>query len=192
MLKIFGPRLVIKPVTETYDGLVVLPPGVARNNHIIGEIVGVGDGRMPDGKVLTTELKPGDVVMLQANQYVLQAAVFRYKDGDCLNLHWNDMIIKLSSRTVKLSTVSMLGRWSLVESFTTPFKNSPIILPGNLVDTSEFTRYRMVKVGPDAGIDVAPGDEVIVDKGRINVLQIDNKPYFYVSSEFLLGVVFDQ
>jgi co-chaperonin GroES (HSP10) len=192
MLKVFGPRVAIQPVTEEYKGLVVLPPGVGRNNHAIGKVISIGDGKMPDGKPpFETELKVDDIVMFQVNDYMMQATQFAYNKETCLNLHQGDMIAKLSAREIKLKTFEIIGRWALVQPFTSRAVESRIVLPQNLENTSEFQRFRLVQQGSRARLDAVEGDELIIDKGKLNVLQIDGTTLFYVDNNAVLGVVFE-
>jgi co-chaperonin GroES (HSP10) len=191
MLKVFGPRVVIRPVQEEYKGLVVLPPGMGRNNHSIGEVIKLGDGKISGKPDWVSELAEGQIVMFQVNDYMLQSTSFTYNKQACLNLSQSDMIARLTDKVVKLKSFTVLGYWVLLQPFTTRSKESRIVVPGNVQETSEFQRFRLLQKGSKTELDVEIGQEVIVDKGKINVLSIDGTNLFYMASTYVLGATED-
>lgn len=190
MIKLFGPRLVITPIKEKYDGLVVLPPGMGRRNHILAEVVAVGDGRQSDGKPYASEFKTGDIALIQTNDVILNAYSFKHGGKDCLTVMEGDVVAKVMSPTVKLETFKIAGYWALLEPFMNELK-SKIVLPDNLVETSEHQRFRLVQLGSRSEVRPELGSEVICDKSRLNPFQIQDATYFYVPTSSLVGQLCD-
>jgi len=184
---VFGSRVALKVVEEKHEGLIVLPPGTGRKSHLLGSVVSVS--KTVDGApARDTQLSPGDTVLFQSNDYMLQQAAYESPSFSGIVLHQNDMVARLKSAKVTLKNFEMLGRWLLVEPFTSR-KDSPIIIPGNIDNTNEMQRFKLVQKGAWVDYDLAPGTELILNKGQVNALSIDGKSYCYISSEGVLGAV---
>ncbi len=191
-MRFFGPKVVITPVTEKHEGLVVVPPGAGRHNYILGTVTHLGDGKTTGSdKVFESDLKVGDNVLVQTNDYMVQACTFKEEGKLCMAVNEGDVIAKLTSLTIKLDTFNVVGHWVLLKPFT-KFK-SELVLPDTVKDdaTSEFTRYTLVQLGSKAQIRPTVGNEVIMDKGRVMPIQIQNETYYYANENSMLGEVYE-
>lgn len=191
--RFFGPRVVITPVTEKHAGLIVMPPRAGRHNHVLGTVLYLGDGKTPGSdKVTKSQVKVGDTVLIQTNDYMINACTFKdHNDVLCLNVHEGDIVAKTSDLVIKLETFQVVGHWVLVKMFNAPSK-SVLVLPDNAKEpTSEYTRFRLVQLGSLCSVTPAVGNEVVVDKGRITPIQLQSETYFYMNEAGLLGEVID-
>jgi co-chaperonin GroES (HSP10) len=191
--KFFGPRVIITPVSEKHEGLIVLPPGAGRHNYILGRVLYLGDGKVAGSdKVTEFQVTGGDTVLIQTNDFMVQSCSFTDHAGNlCLNVHEGDIIAKMSSLVIKLETFQVVGHWVLVQPFQAQRK-SVLVLPDTAKEpTSEFTRFKLVQLGALCALKPTIGNEVIIDKGRINPIQLQSETYFYMNESCMLGEVID-
>lgn len=186
-ISVFGSRVALKVVEEKYDGIIVLPNGMARSLHMMGVVVAASptvDGTPSH----LTQLSPGETVLFQSNDFMAQQGTYKLPSFEGMVLHQRDMVARLKEQKVTLKNFEMLGPWMLVEPFAKREK-SALVLPDNIDNTNELQRFRLVQQGAWVDFGLKPGDELILNKGMVNPLSIDGKAYCYISSDAVLGKV---
>lgn len=193
--KIFGPRVFVEVLEEKYEGLQIIISQSMNINHKIGRVIAVGNGRNPDGSETDVSfLNEGDILMFQANDVMMANSNYVFDGKNCLALHVNEMIAKVESDVVTEDTFHILGKWVLLEGHIVPTMETSLVLPEQ--DTQQMTqtawvRFSVKQVGQTAANDlpIEPGDELILDRTRINSIKIGMEERFYVPLESILGKV---
>jgi hypothetical protein len=184
MYRFLGARVALLPVDEQYEGLIVRPPVVSRRNYALGRVLGLGSTR--DG----FEVKAGDIVLLQVNDFMVDACAFKDKHSGkvCLSVPEGDILAKISSQVVKLETFRVVGNWALVREVKAE-STSPIVIPETVKAPLEFSRFEVVQLGALCEVKLEPGREVVVDKRRLNPLELSGETYYYLNDASILGEV---
>lgn len=194
-VKLFGFRVSVERVEERVGHIIV--PENRQIIYQIGRVVCVGDGRQPDGTTEESLVQLGDLVYFQTNAVMAANQQYERDGKPYLNLHQGDLIGRLSSNVVRYENFEPLGRWVLAEPF---IRQSPsgILLP-ETAKQGTFLYFRVAKVGDRAKIDVHPGQEVILNTGRVStlfmnrldILSAEDKmtELVYVDRDFVLGTV---
>ena len=178
-------------VEEEHTG-ILLPPRNAARSHVLGKVVGEGVAD-PYSERITDN---GDVVLFQAPDYVLKANSFGDLKKPQVIMPRNDIIARLKSPKVLLENIEILGEWVLLKLVTSRLK-SPIVIPDTAASTTnEFTRFQVVQVGKFVKEPISVNDEVVVDRGRANLMQLkgpnDGDPYtdyVYIHCGSIFGVL---
>lgn len=188
--KLYGKRVALQLAEEESEGLIVPPPTQMRM-HVLGKVIAIGQE--------VEEIKVGDVVFFQK---VIHPFGNQQQDpfGDTKRYDLNgtptfielanDMIARLSAMKIKLDTFETLGDWVLCRK--------KIVEPSKLIivpDTAEqanqdiMVEFRVEQVGSTCDLEVETGQELILDRGRANPIQIENTEFVYVHKNFVLGVM---
>jgi co-chaperonin GroES (HSP10) len=187
-LKVMAGRVVVKQHAAKLKGAIHLPPNRAKL-YEIGEVVAVGalDGYGPEGKYSTKETyAPGDLVLFQLPQALAGNITFDIKGVLNCFLHAEDIIAKLSSDVIELGAFKIAGRFMLLQPSVR--HESLIVLPDNAEEAKkENLHFSVLQMGADVKHDLAIGQEVFPDKGRVNPMTIENKELVFADQQFIYG-----
>lgn len=197
-IRLFGFKVMVERVAEKTGSIIIVPDMAKNLLWQIGRVVVVGDGRQPDGKIEEPLVNTGDLVYFQTNAVIAAAQGYERGSEFYLNLHQGDLLARLAANTINYDNFEPLGRWVLVEPFSD--KNpGGILLPDTA--TEQVMRFRVAKLGSRVGLPIAPGQEVILNTGRVCPLgipkldlvtgEIRAKPFAYVDRDFVMGTVGD-
>lgn len=182
----FGDRVVLLPVEEKFETSIVLPQ-TRNQQHMLGRAIAVG----PKASEFIRE---GDVYLFQVAMDPrtgnAMVPVHGAGDNQVLVQHWRDLIATVTKDVIKLETFHVVGHWILLEAVK--LDTGMIVLPDNRPTDPTETNFKVAQLGsPFEGL--APGDVVVVEKGRCNPFELklpngDPKQYFYIDKQFVYGV----
>lgn len=182
--KLFGERVALEPVEQTYSGKVVLPQSAARVFDL-GRVVAIGDGKVKD-KTVPLRVKVGDTAVFQANMMVAHNCRHDFgPKSKFIFLLQQDLIAVLHGTEIKLERFQVVGHWVLLQPFdeVTGIIKTP--------DTATRpARYRAVQVGEDAPAELLD-KEVIVEKTRVSKISIGDRELAFIHQANVMGVVED-
>ena len=186
--QLFGFRVLVERVQER-AGRVLVPEN-APVSYQLGRVVAVGDGRQPNGKVEPALVAEGDLVWFQTNDHILSTQSYMMGDNPLLNLHQGDLLARFHSPELHFSNLEPLGRWTFVEPFNK--SNSLIVLPEEVAQN--FVYFRAVKIGSKVDLPIEPGQELMLNVGRVGVLRMRRTSmedefgsYGYIDRDFILA-----
>lgn len=188
-LKLFGERVALREVDETFDTNIAIPQ--SRNvEYQLGIVESIGDGKVRNSdRVMEFFVEPGDVLMYQMNAIQMVNALFVVDEKPYFVLYQGDMIARLKTTTVTLETFEILGPWVLVRPFA-PKRDSGILIPdtvhGNL---NELIHFKLVQKGQTAKIDAEVGQEVIIERTMVHEIKIGSEKFGFAQADRIYGVV---
>lgn len=203
-VKLFGHRCLVefhRPKTASK----IIIPDTAQNTdtHRLGIVRFIGDG-VVKGKAAPEPslVKEGDVVMFQINGMMEATQKFVLEGKHYLNLLQGDLIARITGDDLTMENMEMLGDYVLLKHFVRQQPGSTLFLPDNAVRQSapDFIYFRCVKKSATADLAVEPGDEVVVNFGRLTPMFIvkrkddgttENQEFCYTRKEWVDGVVED-
>ena len=185
-MKLFGERVAMKQVEETITGTLFVPDLHAKT-FTIGEVVAVGDGKTKEGDK-PMWVTPGELVMFQLVGPQTIQAKFLVEGKPRMILHQGDLVAKLTKPAIAVDNLTILGEWVLLDA-DIPTKVGEIYLPTKTTPNLESIRFRVRQVGAGVTIKVKVGDEVAVERGRCQPLEIDDKTLAYIHQGQVHGVI---
>lgn len=191
MIRILGEKVFIEQIEEETEGTLALPE--KRNmTHALGKVVLVGDGRCKVGfemKQFQMFVKPGDIVLYQANSLQQQNATYVRDGKELIILPQGDLIMKLKEPKITMDNIEMLGPWCLVNKGYNESDEKVIAIPETAEQFRQETqRFYLVKQGETAKLDADPGDELLVERMMVNPIKINDGEYGYIIAERVYGI----
>jgi co-chaperonin GroES (HSP10) len=194
-VRLFGFRATVEKVEEKIGRIFV--PENRQMIYQIGRVVCVGDCTQPDGTKEDSLVQLGDLVFFQTNAMIAANQQYEYEGNSYLNLHQGDLIGTLSSNDLRFENFTPLGRWVFAEPFTRQ-NSSGILLPETANEVPVY--FKVAKVGSRAKLDVKEGQEVIINVGRANRIDMRRTDiaaanadaiahFVYLDRDFVLGAV---
>jgi co-chaperonin GroES (HSP10) len=179
--KLFGDRVALQLVEEEYEGMLVPAPS-PNKMHVLSKVIAIGDK--------CKELVVGDIVLWQNNGLIERNCRYVMDGKPVFVLLRGDMIARLTNRLVKLGNFQILGEWCLVRKIVEQ-PSSLIVLPDSAQESNPemVLRFILEQKGNECDVDVAVGDELIVDRTRSNPLRIHREDFYYVHKNCVLGVI---
>jgi co-chaperonin GroES (HSP10) len=183
-------RVVVKRREAKLKGGIHLPPNRAKL-YEIGEVVAVGDlsAYGPEGKISTKETyKAGDIVLFQLPMSLAAMVTHKIKDVLHAFISAEDIIAKLESDTISYENFKIAGRFVMLQADVR--QPNKIIIPDAADEAKqESLHFSILQLGADVKMDVAKGQEVFPDKGRVNPLNIDGKDYAFCDQQHIYGAL---
>lgn len=178
--KLFGDRVALQLVDEEYEGMLVPAPNQMKM-HVLSRVIAVGDK--------CKEVAVGDIVLWQNNGLIERNCRYVMDGKPVFVLMRGDMIARLSNRLVKLGNFQILGEWCLVRKVVE--QPSKLIVVPEAAEESQalVLRFVLEQKGSECDVDVALGDELIVDRARSNPIRIHREDFYYVHKNCVLGVI---
>jgi co-chaperonin GroES (HSP10) len=190
-VKLFGDRILFKPIEQEVVGSIVLPQK-ENKSYELGEVLQVGDGKGKDAlgnpKQVPILVKPGDYIWFQVNPFMIQNSVVKFEGKTYMTIAQHDMIARLKSPTITMENFEILGIWTLLDTFEDRAPNSLIVIPDTASADARMLRYTVKQKGALV-TDVEVGQEIIFDKKMAQLVAINNKPFFYLDSRYIYGIV---
>ena len=185
-MKLFGERVAMQQVEETVTGTLFVPDLHAKT-FTIGKVVAVGDGKTKDGdKKMWVE--SGELVMFQLVGPQTVQAKFLVDGKPRMILNQGDLIARLTKPAITVDNINILGEWLLLD-VDIPSKVGEIILPSKTTPNLESIRFRVRQVGEGVTLGVKVGDEVAVERGRCQPLEIEDHTMAYIHQSQVHGVI---
>lgn len=186
-LRLFDTRIAVTPVEEGYVGSIMIP-NVATKARSLGRVIAVADPTCRSGKVVESIVRTGDVVMFQTQAFMMAAQQRNIDVNKFLVIQQNDAVAKLTSTTVTKDSFQPLGNWVLVKPFYNKQAESRIIVPETATKAPSDMRFTVVSQGEWVK-EIKVGDEVLLEHGRANMIQIENEDFMYVDQLNITGVI---
>ncbi len=187
-IKLFGNSVLVRKVTPKNTSTLYVPESQS-DIHKIGEVVVVGNGKVPNGTIEPSLVKVGDIVYFQTNAVMAANTCYEHEKESFINLHQGDLIAKINTpkdeAVVTYDAFEMLGRWSLLRVHQRQV--SSILIPEN-INNNEFIYFTLAKRGADVDLEIEIGQELLINHGRINPILLENKNYAYIDKGYILGV----
>lgn len=188
----FGDRVAVVMVEEKWSGKIVLPEN--RNKmFLMGQVVAQSCANLPMKDRPGFVAGIGDTVLFQVN---LSNSGFTFCGKPATVIHPCDLIAKLDKPTSDFSGFSVLGNWVLVRKLARDKKAGGILLPDTVADDPASQRFEVAQVGAwtadlkvGANWQLSPGQEVILERNRLNPISVGGADYGYIDKSFVHGVV---
>lgn len=189
MIKVFGERVAIEELKETFDTKIEIPD---RTNQLfsVGRVAYVGDGETPKGK-LDMYLSVGDIVWFQQTTMTSANTLHSIDGKPVFVMPQGDVLARLKSTTMSLAEFEMLGMYALVKPFI-PVLKSNIVLPDNVnPQVSELTHYQLLQVGQRAQphCKATVGKRVLLERMMVHHFRLDNEEYGFLPADRILAEV---
>lgn len=191
-MKLFGNRCLVQLVEEEYGGLVVIPKST-QQNFVIAKV-----SLVSDEAAKAIDVEAGDTVLFQAPDHLIKSSsyvIHGKSEADnkiMMSTHPHDILAKLSSTSIKLDSITAAGRWVILKIFLSAVAGGTIVLPENIHPVySQFSRFKLVNAGQRLTLPIEPGDELIVNRDRLVLIQLEGIDYAFAPEEGLIGVVED-
>lgn len=185
-MKLFGERVALQQVEETIQGTLLVPDLHAKT-FTIGKVVSVGDGKTKDG-AKTMWISPGELIMFQLVGPQTVQAKFNVAGKPMMILHQGDLIARLDKPVIAPENLTILGEWLLLD-VTIPTKVGELYLPNKVTPGLESIVFHVRQLGAGVTLEAKPGDEVAVERGRCQPLEIDGKTLAYIHQSQVHGVI---
>lgn len=187
---LFGDRIAISHIEEELVGTIVLAD-TRNKSHGLAKVVAVGNGKIPaspvypDGQTQPIHLAVGDVVVYQINPAMAFNCQHKIEGKAYMVLGQRDIVAKLTSAKVSFADFQPIGRYAIARAFEDVDPNSTILLPEN---AEKKLRYILVKKGDEVkGVEI--DDELVVENQRMQLVMIENDPYFYTDCGSIAGII---
>ena len=204
-VKLFGHRCLVefhRPKTASK----IIIPDIARNtdSHRLGIVRVVGDGAVKGKDTPEPSLvKEGDVVLFQINGMMEATQKYVLDGKHYMNLLQGDLIARITGDDMTVENMEMLGDYVLLKHFIRQRPGSTLFLPDSAAvrqSAPDFIYFRCAKKSATVNLEVAVGNEVVVNFGRLTPLLIvklnedgttENQEFCYTRKEWVDGVVED-
>lgn len=199
-VKLFGHRCLVEFYRPKTASKIVIPDTAQNHDtHRLGIVRFVGDGAVK-GKTEPALVKEGDVVMFQINGMMEATQKFVLDGKHYMNLLQGELIARINGEDLTAENMEMLGDYVLLKHFVRQQPGSTLFLPDNAVRQSapDFIYFRCVKKSATVDLAVEPGEEVVVNFGRLTPMFIvkrkddgttENQEFCYTRKEWIDGVV---
>lgn len=194
-IRLFGNRLLVKYLPPAQRrGRIILPDVAEKHDtHRMGVVEEVG----PECKII----KPGDTVCFQVNDVMSWAQVYKQlKEGEpMIHLLESELIGRIKGEVISPDTFEVLGDFVLIKPEVRRPESS-LIIPDKAVLTPDMLHYIMVQKGQTVDLPIAPGQEVIINHGRVSRMYMTralvdgthvNVEFGYTLKEWVHGVIED-
>lgn len=201
--ELFGNRVALQLLEEEYQGLVVPAPTQSKI-HVISKVMAVGDKA-------SSAIKVNDILFWQTNAMIEAHCRYQLNGVPTFVLGTTDMIARLTANTeigqgkdarltaqvINLANFHVIGDWLLIRKVVIE-PSKLIILPDEVKDANQDMTVKFLveqlgdtvcsKGGP-VEIEVAVGDDLIVDRTKANPIKLGDDHFFYLHKNFVLGKV---
>ncbi len=188
-IKVLGNRVAVSQLNEEEQiiGSIIVPQAQKDADYELGKVLSVDT---------TTYAKEGDLIMFQMPQKVKASSTYVVKNaglpGDRFGvLHEDDILAVLTDKEIKLDTFQIAGKWVLCEMFAREDLALGLELPESYRPAIEEFRFVLRQKGKGCTVKAEVGDEVVLERQRLNPIKIDNKEYVFCNQEYVYGVVED-
>lgn len=201
-VKLFGHRCLVEFYRPKTASKIIIPDSAQNTDtHRLGIVRFVGDGVVKGKDAPEPALvKEGDVVMFQINGMMEATQKFVLDGKHYMNLLQGDLIARINGEDLTAENMEMLGDYVLLKHFVRQQPGSTLFLPDNAVRQSapDFIYFRCVKKSATVDLAVEPGNEVVVNFGRLTPMFIvkrnddgttENQEFCYTRKEWVDGVV---
>ena len=191
-LCLFGDRVAVALVEEKWAGKIALPENRSKM-FLMGQVLAQSCANLPAKDRPGFVAGIGDTVLFQIN---MSNSGFKHDGKQATVVHPCDLIAKLDKPTSDFSGFSVIGNWVLVKKMAREKKTGGILLPDNAAEDPTAQRYEVVQVGPwtadlkvGANWHLSPGQEVVLERNRLNPISVEGADYGYIDKSFVHGVV---
>lgn len=201
-VKLFGHRVLVEFHRPKTASKIVIPDvAQSHDSHRTGIVRFIGDGRVKGkDEPVPSLVKEGDVVMFQLNQVMEATQKFVMGGKHYMNLLQDELLARINGDDMDIANLEMLGDYVLLKHFIRRDPGSTLFLPDNVVKESapEFIYFRCVQKGSTVDMPFNPGDELVVNFGRLTPMFIvkrntdgtsENQEFAYTRKEWVDGVV---
>lgn len=201
-VKLFGHRCLVEFYRPKTASKIIIPDSAQNTDtHRLGIVRFIGDGAVKGKDAPEPSLvKEGDVVMFQINGMMEATQKFVIEGKHYMNLLQGDLIARINGEDMTVENMEMLGDYVLLKHFVRQQPGSTLFLPDNAVRQSapDFIYFRCVKKSSTVDLEVEPGNEVVVNFGRLTPMFIvkrnddgttENQEFCYTRKEWIDGVV---
>jgi co-chaperonin GroES (HSP10) len=181
---------------------IVIPDAAQKHDsHRMGIVRFIGDGKLRGSTEVREPLvSVGDKVMFQINNIMEATQTFIHDGKTCMNLLQEELIARTHGDDLGVESMEMLGDYALLEHFRRQQPGSSLFLPETLSKESapDFIYFKLVKKGSRVNLPIEPGDELVVNFGRLTPMFVvrrgadgvtHNEEYCYTRTSWIDGVV---
>lgn len=192
-VKLFGPRVLVEHVVPSEKGRIIIPDASGtKDQHRLARVLVVGDGRTGD-KTEEMMSKVGDIIVFQTNDVMANTQKFKADGKVLLYLLESDIIAYASSDEISYEALTMAGEYVLVEPVLDR-GDSKLVLPESVSKAFDFVYFKVLKTGSRVTVPVVPGQEVVLNLGRINPMFVTSfghtqREVGYIHQSYIHGVV---
>jgi co-chaperonin GroES (HSP10) len=203
-MQLFGHRCLVEyyqPPQDSASRIIVPDNARQHDTHRMGIVRVIGNGKVKGKAGLIPSLvKVGDLVSFQINHMMETTQTYVLEGKHYLNLLQDDLIARIHGDNYIVDNMEMLGDYVLLKHFMRQPAGSALFLPETVVRQSapEFIYFRCVAKGSTVDLPIQPGDELLVNFGRLTPLfithrdekgNIENQEFAYTRKEWVDGVV---
>lgn len=182
-------RIIIPDATQSVD------------THRYGIVRYLGDGvqRLPSGetKQAASLVQVGDVIMFQINQVMEATQGYALNGKTFMNLLQTELLAVFPNGEINYENMQMLGDYLLLQHFIRQSADSRLLLPPgvNRQSMPECIHFRCVKKGSTVPEEIAVGDELLLNYGRLTPMFMvkagssKQEEYCYTHKIWVDGVV---
>lgn len=198
-IKLFGHRALLdRYVPPASVKGRILKPDVAGDNDMyrMGRVVAVGMDTITPPR--PNYVAVGDLVYFQVNAFLAAHQTYEHQQKAYINLLQTEIIARINGDDITTETFEIAGEYVLVKPFLRE-NQSKIVLPDSAKQMPEFVFYKCAQVGPQADLPIKPGQELVLNHGKVTPLFVVNsclntvhhEEFGYVHRSFVLGVIED-
>lgn len=186
-MTLFGDRVAVTEISEEITGELVLPQNVkTTGNYELGKVQQASPNSLQIVAV-------GDIVLFQIPNMVKTSTTYRFdKESKVAVIHKGDIIGILRKPHVDIENFEIAGNWMLLSiKIGNPFGiKTDLVLPDNAKPNLEDIHWNIVQLGrgcTDLPEGIKVGDQVIIERTRVNPITLGNTEYGFVDKSYIYG-----